>query len=102
MTFLGLKNDIFGDFLRFLTSFKISFSSLQHPTLYVIKVVYCTILATIGTISLVFMLCGFIEKEGVYYTCLNNYTKEKYNRIWDHANAVLDDMKLSEFTNGTL
>ena len=32
MTFLGLKMIIFGHFSRFLASFKISFSSLQHPT----------------------------------------------------------------------
>ena len=32
MTFLGLKMIIFGYFSRFLASFKISFSSLQHPT----------------------------------------------------------------------
>ena len=32
MTFLGLKMIIFGHFSRFLVSFKISFSSLQHPT----------------------------------------------------------------------
>ena len=31
MTFLGLKMIIFGHFSRFLASFKISFSSLQHP-----------------------------------------------------------------------
>ena len=30
--FLGLKMIIFGHFLRFLVSFKISFSSLQHPS----------------------------------------------------------------------
>ena len=30
MTFLGLKMIIFGHFSRFLASFKISFSSLQH------------------------------------------------------------------------
>ena len=32
MTILGLKMIIFGHFSRFLASFKISFSSLQHPT----------------------------------------------------------------------
>ena len=31
MTFLGLKMIIFGHFSSFLASFKISFSSLQHP-----------------------------------------------------------------------
>ena len=31
MTFLGLKMIIFGHFSPFLASFKISFSSLQHP-----------------------------------------------------------------------
>ena len=31
MTFLGLKMIIFGHFSRFLASFKISFTSLQHP-----------------------------------------------------------------------
>ena len=32
MTFLSLKMIIFGNFSRFLASFKISFPSLQHPT----------------------------------------------------------------------
>ena len=32
MTFLGLKMILFGHFSRLLASFKISFSSLQHPT----------------------------------------------------------------------
>jgi len=32
MTFLGLKIIIFGHFARFLASFKISCSSLQHPS----------------------------------------------------------------------
>ena len=32
MIFLGLQIIIFGHFSRFLASFKISFSSLQHPT----------------------------------------------------------------------
>ena len=31
MTYMGLKMIIFGLFSRFLASFKISFSSLQHP-----------------------------------------------------------------------
>ena len=38
MTFLGLKMIIFGHFSRFLASFKISFSSLQHPNY---KPFYC-------------------------------------------------------------
>ena len=32
MTFLGLKMIIFQNFSKFLASFKISFSSLQHPS----------------------------------------------------------------------
>ena len=32
MTLLGLKMIIFGHFSRFLASFKISFTSLQHPS----------------------------------------------------------------------
>ena len=40
MTFLGLKMIIFGHFSRFLAFFKISFSSLQHPSYPPIVVIW--------------------------------------------------------------
>ena len=38
MTFLCLKMIIFGHFSRFLASFKISFSSLQHPNHIILSI----------------------------------------------------------------
>ena len=86
MTFLGLKMIIFGLFSRFLASFKIAFSSLQHPI--------CDRTIGSGEITAnetLYNTCSILKKMRLAYICI---------QLVVAIFGAMDTDKLSNYSSG--